>query len=82
MISCLAYSSTVKMEATCSSQTSADIQRTTPRYIPEDRTIEDELFVKRGMLPQLHDNLVFIHLEIFTFYLLLKAINVKDTHVR
>jgi hypothetical protein len=30
------YSSTLKMEAICSSETSADIQRTTRRYIPQD----------------------------------------------
>jgi hypothetical protein len=35
----LAYSSTVKMEATCSSETSVDFQRTTRRYILEDRNI-------------------------------------------
>jgi hypothetical protein len=35
----LAYSSTLKMEATCSCETSVDFQRTTLRYIPEDRTL-------------------------------------------
>jgi hypothetical protein len=29
------YSSTMKMEAACSSETSVDIQRTTLRYIPD-----------------------------------------------
>jgi hypothetical protein len=38
-VSCLAYSSTLKMEATCSSGTSVDFQRTARRYIPEDRTL-------------------------------------------
>jgi hypothetical protein len=33
------YFSTLKMEAACSSETSVDIQRTTRRYIPEDRTL-------------------------------------------
>jgi hypothetical protein len=33
---CSAYSSTLKMEATCSSRTSVDFQWTTWRYIPED----------------------------------------------
>jgi hypothetical protein len=37
MASCLAYSSTLKMDATCSSETSVDFKRTTRRYIPEDR---------------------------------------------
>jgi hypothetical protein len=30
------------MEATGSSETSADIQRTTRRYIPEDRTLHND----------------------------------------
>jgi hypothetical protein len=28
------------MEATCSSETSVDFQRTTRRYVPEDRTLQ------------------------------------------
>jgi hypothetical protein len=36
LVSCSAYSSTLKMEAICSSETSVDFQRTTLRYIPED----------------------------------------------
>jgi hypothetical protein len=36
----LAYSSTLKMEATFSSETSVDFQPTTRRYIPEDRTFQ------------------------------------------
>jgi hypothetical protein len=35
LVSCLAYSSTLKMEAICSSETSNDFQRTTRRYILE-----------------------------------------------
>jgi hypothetical protein len=35
LVSCSAYYSTLKMEATCSSETSADFQRTTWRYIQE-----------------------------------------------
>jgi hypothetical protein len=34
----LAYSLTLKMEATCSSETLVDFQRTTRRYIEQDRT--------------------------------------------
>jgi hypothetical protein len=34
-----AYSSTLKMEAICSFETSVGFQRTTRRYIPEDRTL-------------------------------------------
>jgi hypothetical protein len=37
-VSCLTYSSTLKMEATCSSETSVDFQRTTRPYIPDNRT--------------------------------------------
>jgi hypothetical protein len=37
-VSCLPYSSTLKMEAVCSSETSVDFQRTTRRYIPEYST--------------------------------------------
>jgi hypothetical protein len=35
-----AGSSTLKMEATCSSETSVDFQPTTLRYIPEDKTVD------------------------------------------
>jgi hypothetical protein len=39
LVSCSAYySSTLKMETTCSSETSVDFQQTTRRYIPEART--------------------------------------------
>jgi hypothetical protein len=37
----LAYSSTLKMEATCSSEMSVDFQWATQHYIPEDRTLHD-----------------------------------------
>jgi hypothetical protein len=37
LVSFLAYSSTLKMEAICSTITSVDLQRTTRRHIPEDR---------------------------------------------
>jgi hypothetical protein len=36
LVSCLAYSSTLKMEATCSSEMSGDVQWTTWRHVPED----------------------------------------------
>jgi hypothetical protein len=44
MLSRLAYSSAMKMEATCSSETSVDFRRTTRRYIPEDRTVHTNSF--------------------------------------
>jgi hypothetical protein len=33
------------MEATCSSETSDDFQRTTRRYIPEDKTVDASLLI-------------------------------------
>jgi hypothetical protein len=39
LVSCLAYSSTLKMEATCCSEMSVDFQWTTRHYIPEHRTL-------------------------------------------
>jgi hypothetical protein len=39
LVYCLAYSSTLKMEAICSSETSVYFHRTTRRYMPEDRTL-------------------------------------------
>jgi hypothetical protein len=41
LVSCSAYSSTLKMEATCSSEMSVSFQRTTWRYIPEDRILHN-----------------------------------------
>jgi hypothetical protein len=41
LVSCLAYSSSLKMEATCSSETSVDSKLTTWRCIPEGRTLHD-----------------------------------------
>jgi hypothetical protein len=37
LVSCLAYSSTLKVEVIRSSETSVDFQRITRRYIPEDK---------------------------------------------
>jgi hypothetical protein len=37
LVSCLAYSSTLKMEATSSSKMSDDFQQIAWHYIPEDR---------------------------------------------
>jgi hypothetical protein len=41
LVSYSAYSSTLEMEATCFSETSAHFQRATRRYIPEDRTLHN-----------------------------------------
>jgi hypothetical protein len=40
LVSCLAYSSTLKMEGTPSSETWVDFQRTIWRYVPENRTLQ------------------------------------------
>jgi hypothetical protein len=45
LVSFLAYSSTLKMEAKGSSEMSVDFQRTTRRYTPEDRTLHEEHIV-------------------------------------
>jgi hypothetical protein len=42
--SCLAYSSTLKMEATYSSETSFDFERTIRRYIPGERILYNHRF--------------------------------------
>jgi hypothetical protein len=39
LVSCLAYTSTLKMEATCFSETSVAFQRTTRRYILKNVTV-------------------------------------------
>jgi hypothetical protein len=39
LVYCLTYSLTLKMEATYSSETSTNFQRTTRRYIPEDKNL-------------------------------------------
>jgi hypothetical protein len=43
LVSYFAYSSTPNIEATYSSETSVDIQRTTRPHIPEDRTLRNHL---------------------------------------
>jgi hypothetical protein len=45
LVSCLAYSMTLKMEATCSSETLVDFQMTMWHCISEDRTLVWGLFV-------------------------------------
>jgi hypothetical protein len=51
LVSCLAYSSTLKIEETWSSETSVDFQRTTWRYIREDGTLQ--------VKSQFHNILIF-----------------------
>jgi hypothetical protein len=40
LVSCLVYSSNLKMAGICSSETLVDFQRTTRRYIPEDKNLD------------------------------------------
>jgi hypothetical protein len=47
LVSCSAYSFTLKMEATYSSETSVDFQRDTRRYLPEDRTLRNTETLRR-----------------------------------
>jgi hypothetical protein len=41
LVFCLTYSSNLKLEATCSSESSVDFQRTARHYIPEDRPLHN-----------------------------------------
>jgi hypothetical protein len=45
-VTCLVYSSTLRMEATCTSETSADFQWATWHYISEDRTLQEQSLTK------------------------------------
>jgi hypothetical protein len=45
LVPCSAYSSTLRIEAICSPETSVDFQQTTKRYIPEDSTLSIYVFV-------------------------------------
>jgi hypothetical protein len=45
LVSCLAYSSTLKMEATYSSEMSVEFQRTIWRYIPEGKTLNNRTVI-------------------------------------
>jgi hypothetical protein len=48
LVSCLTYSSTVKMEATKSSETSIDFQRNTRCYISRGRTVHRHIRESTG----------------------------------
>jgi hypothetical protein len=52
LVSCLACSLALKMEVTYSSEMSVDFQRTTRRYIPEDRTLQKVVFVSWAIFSQ------------------------------
>jgi hypothetical protein len=51
LVSWLAYFSTLKIEATCSSETSVEFQRTTRRYIPENRTTLESIQISHTLSP-------------------------------
>jgi hypothetical protein len=55
LVSCSAYSSTLKMEVICSSETLVDFLRTTRRYIPEDSSLQSRSwFQKMSPVQMLH----------------------------
>jgi hypothetical protein len=51
LVSCVAYSPAVKMQAICSFQTSVDTQRTTRPYIPEDGTLHNHRENLKSYIP-------------------------------
>jgi hypothetical protein len=58
LVSCLAYSSTLNMRATCSSETSVDLQRTARRYILEDTTLHNHRCEKLKSSNQVYGNVL------------------------
>jgi hypothetical protein len=50
LVSCLNFSSILKMEATFSSETSVEFQQTTRRYVPQDRALQT-YYIKVDSLP-------------------------------
>jgi hypothetical protein len=66
----LAYSSILKMEATCSSETSPDIQRTVRCYGPQDGTLEIlKLFIFLYSINKVYDKEVtLIHMKLLISY--------------
>jgi hypothetical protein len=53
LVSCSAYSSTLKMEAICSSYTSVDFQWAAWYYIREDSTLSDTIDILEMPKPHL-----------------------------
>jgi hypothetical protein len=73
MVSCLAYSWTLKMEGICPSETSVDFHRTRWRHIPEDR-----LFFTRRTFRHLKEPLTVSH----TYNFVLKLVFTLSTRCR
>jgi hypothetical protein len=78
--SCLAYTSTVKMEASCTSETSVDFQRATRRSMPGDITVElvEGFFSFHAPPPprlksSLLAHILSVRFLIFLIYLILRA---------
>jgi hypothetical protein len=68
LVSCLAYFSTLEMEVTCSSETPVDLQRTTPRYIPEDRSVlHPSLSRKRELQAYIDEYTLSVILRVVTY---------------
>jgi hypothetical protein len=63
--SCSVYSSTLKMEAICSSETSADIQWTTRRYIPEDNNRQYQRYLPKNDVRQNFGVICVINLDFY-----------------
>jgi hypothetical protein len=83
LVSCLAYYSTLNMEAIYSSETSVDLQRTTRCYI-----LEDSLFITNGVrtsnprvrYSETHlDINTFLAIFIDSFYTLLEVLSIQIT---
>jgi hypothetical protein len=82
LVSCLAYSSTLKVEAICSSETSVRFQRTTRRYIPGDSTLRNLVWayppvnITRNLSQKLETYISFVALglimQLVTVILLIK----------
>jgi hypothetical protein len=51
LISCLAYCSSLKVEAMCSSETSVEFNKTTQRYIPENTSLQSMLAKCFNLVP-------------------------------
>jgi hypothetical protein len=84
LASCSAYSSTLKMEATCSFDKSVDFQRTAWRCIPGDRNLHergcenlkfnrltDMVYAQRPLLHGLHSHEILLVSEVFSVAVLL-----------
>jgi hypothetical protein len=54
LVTFLAYSSTLKTEVKCSSETLVNFQQTTRRYIPEARALKMEIYVSRPRIAYRH----------------------------